>query len=163
MNKPKAKGTAAETAVVKYVRLNGFGGADRQPLRGNRDAGDILLCPGIVLEIKAHKSAGAGQSGAAQLAAWMSQAAAERYNAGAALCPLIVKRTGTTNVAQWWAYLPFQDISDLMGATAHLSFPPATAPICMTVGHLITLLRSAGYGDPNPMQSDTEGPTSCAS
>jgi hypothetical protein len=147
MNKPKNKGTAAESAVVKYMRINGYPGADRQPLRGNRDAGDILLCPGVVLEIKAHKTAGTGQPGAIQLAQWMAQAATERHNAGAALCPLIVKRTGTANVAAWWAYLPFQDIADLIGSTVHLESPPTTAPICMAVGSLVALLRSAGYGD----------------
>jgi len=147
MNKPKAKGTAAETAVVKYMRLNGFGGSDRQPLRGNRDAGDIALCPGIVLEIKAHKSAGTGQPGYTQLAAWMAQSATEQYNAGAAMCPLIVKRTGTTDVGSWFAYLPLGDLTNLVGSAIEMASPPLTAPISMSVAALTQLLRSVGYGD----------------
>jgi len=147
MNKPKAKGTAAETAVVKYMRLNGFGGADRQPLRGNRDAGDILLTAGVVIEVKAHKSAGTGQPGYTQLAAWMGQAATEQYNAGALMCPLIVKRTGTTDVGSWFAYLSLGKLCLLVGGTVELDNPPRTAPVCMSVAAMVQLLRSAGYGD----------------
>ena len=147
MNRPKAKGTQAETACVKYLRLHGFGNADRQPLRGNRDAGDILLCPGIVIEVKAHKTAGTGQPGYTQLASWMGQTAAEQYNAGALMCPLIVKRTGTTDVGSWFAYLSLGKLFLLMGGTLELDNAPRTAPVCMTVGALVALLRSAGYGD----------------
>ncbi len=52
-NPPKEKGTAFETAVVKYLRANGFGQAERRALRGRDDVGDILVCPGIIAECKA--------------------------------------------------------------------------------------------------------------
>lgn len=149
MNKPKAKGTAAETAVVKYARLHGFGGADRQPLRGNRDAGDIGLCPGVVLEIKAHKSAGTGQPAAGQLAVWMAQAETERVNAGALMCPLVVKRTGTVDPGRWWAYMTATVVAELLnGAPIWREHPEASAPICMSVASMVSFLRSNGYGDP---------------
>jgi hypothetical protein len=143
-NPSKQKGTAAETALVRYLRLHGFGGADRQPLRGNRDAGDILLCPGIVIEVKAHKSAGTGQPAPAQLTDWMGQAEAERLNAGAAHAPLVVKRSGTTDPGHWFAWLPAWSVAALMEGVAGL--PNPTAPVGMTVAVLIGLLRRAGYG-----------------
>ena len=148
-NTSKSKGTAAESALVRYMRANGYPGADRQPLRGNRDAGDILLCPGIVIEVKAHKSAGTGQPGHAQLAEWMAQAEAERVNAGAALCPLVVKRAGTADPGRWWAYLPAWACAELMG-TGTFPLPQPSAPICMALGSLVALLRSGGYGSPLP-------------
>lgn len=149
MNKPKAKGTAAESAVVRYMREHGFGGADRQPLRGNRDAGDIALCPGIVLEVKAHRTAGTGQPGAAQLFDWMAQAEAERVNAAAAMCPLVVKRTGTGDVGKWWAYMTAADTARLLnGAPIWIEHPLAGAPICMSVASMVAFLRASGYGDP---------------
>lgn len=149
MNKPKAKGTAAETAVVKYMRDNGFPGADRQPLRGNRDAGDIALCPGIVLEIKSHATAATGQPGPTLLDTWIIQAEAERINAGAAHCPLIVKRKGAgdANVGAWFSYLPAGHLATLIGA--HPDFHAAPFPVCMSVAALTMLLRGAGYGTPS--------------
>ena len=142
MNKPKAKGTAAETAVVRWFREHGFPHSDRQPLRGNRDAGDIALTAGVVLEVKAHRTAAAGQPGPMQLAEWMAQAALERYNAGAAHCPLIVKRAGTADVGRWFAYLPLAELVVLTGGPD----TTRTAPVCLTVAALATLLRDAGYG-----------------
>ena len=41
--------------AVRWFRDHGFPQADRQPLRGNRDAGDLDLAPGVVVEVKAHK------------------------------------------------------------------------------------------------------------
>ena len=144
-NPSKQKGTSCETAVVKYMREHGFGGADRQPLRGNRDAGDILLCPGLVLEVKAHKTAGTGQPPAGQLTDWLGQAEAERLNAGAAHCPLIVKRSGTADVGKYFAWLPAWSVAQLMEGVAGL--PNPSAPVGMTVSVLVGLLRRAGYGD----------------
>lgn len=145
-NPSKNKGTAAETAVVKWARDNGYPGADRQPLRGNRDAGDIDLCPGIVLEIKNHRTAATGQPAPLVLAAWMAQAELERYNAGAAHCPLIVKRGGTSDPGRWFAYITAQTFADLVGVPILL--PNPSAPWCTSLASLVQLLRHAGYGDP---------------
>lgn len=151
MNRSKAKGTAAETAVVRWARLNGFPGADRQPLRGNRDAGDIDLCPGIVLEVKNHAGvAGYGQPAPAQLREWMAQAALERDNAGAAHCPLVVKRAGVADPGRWFAYLPAASLAALIGDKA--AVPDPDAPLCSDVRSMARLLRFAGYGDPLPTE-----------
>jgi hypothetical protein len=145
-NPSKNKGTAAETAVVRWARDNGYPGADRQPLRGNRDAGDVDLCPGIVLEVKNHRTAGTGQPAPLVLAAWMGQAELERHNAGAAHCPLVVKRSGTSDPSRWFAYITAQTFADLVGVPVNL--PNPSAPWCTSLGSLVQLLRHAGYGDP---------------
>lgn len=147
-NPSKQKGTAAETAVVRWSRANGFPGADRQPLRGNRDAGDINLCPGIVLEVKNHAGvASTGQPTKLTLATWMAQAELERVNAGAAHCPLVVKRAGTSDVGRWFAYLPVWSFAELLGAPL-VNFTDRDEPLCTSLDTLAKILRFVGYGDP---------------
>jgi hypothetical protein len=145
-NPSKNKGTAAETAVVRWARTNGFPGADRQPLRGNRDAGDIDLAPGIVLEVKNHAGAAVGQPRPGLLTGWMAQAELERLNAGAGYCPLVVKRGGTSDPGRWFAYIPTWSFARLLGAPEHYLADPA-APWCTDLATLARLLRWAGYGD----------------
>ncbi len=55
MSKSKQKGTAAETAVVKYLKANGFPKAERRALQGSLDKGDISGIDDVVLEVKDHK------------------------------------------------------------------------------------------------------------
>lgn len=107
MNKPKAIGTAAETAVVRWLKTSGFPGADRRTLQGSNDRGDILVCPGFIIEVKVRgraSSAALGQPGPAQLEGWMAELETEMSNAQAKHGFLIVKRKGTTDPGQWWAY-----------------------------------------------------------
>ncbi len=157
MNRSKQRGTAAETAVTRWVRVNGFPHADRQPLRGNRDAGDIALAPGIVLEVKSHALAATGQPAPGQLALWMAQAEAERLNAGAAHCPLVVRRAGTTDVGRWWAYLTAGTFASLVGAPEGGLRHPGL-PVCLFVAHAVGLLRDGGYGQPIEQDAPPDEP-----
>ena len=144
-NPPRAKGTAGETAFVRWARLHGFPMADRQPLRGRLDTGDVDLCPGIVVEIKSYRLP-MGVPTTGQLTAWLGQADTEKRNAGARYCPLVVKRPGTTDVGRWFAYLPMSDFALLTGA-----FVPGRVdidPVMLNVATLAAVLRSCGYGDP---------------
>lgn len=145
MNPSKAKGTAAETLTVRWFRDNGFPMADRQPLRGNRDAGDLDLAPGVVVEVKAHKLP-TGHPTSGQVATWMAQSQLERTNAGAAYCPLVVKRPGTTDVGRWFAFVTFADLAMLTGGFVPRVVDEVT--VTMPVSALAMVLRSAGYGEP---------------
>jgi hypothetical protein len=153
VNPSKNKGTSCESAVVKFARANGFPWAERMALTGAKDCGDVRLTPLgwtaglIVIEVKAHKSAGTGQPGPAQLTEWMAQAEAERLNAGAAHCPLVVKRTGTADVGMYFAYVPAWSVAQLMEGHV-VGLPNLSEPVCMVVAVLVQLLRRAGYGDP---------------
>ena len=79
-NKSKAKGTRAETAVVKFLEEHGIKAA-RQPLAGSNDIGDVRLPDhGIVIEVKAGKQTVAPNR--TQLAEWFRQACEEAANWG---------------------------------------------------------------------------------
>lgn len=61
MSKAKRIGTAAETAVVKYMIECGYPDTKRAVLHGNRDEGDIHIgcdgngIPKIIIEVKSRK------------------------------------------------------------------------------------------------------------
>lgn len=86
MSKSKQKGTAFETAVVRFLQENGFPHAERAPLSGNKDRGDITGTPGLVWECKNHKTL--------ELAKWMNETLVETVNANADAGILVVKRRG---------------------------------------------------------------------
>jgi Holliday junction resolvase len=74
VNRPRRAGTAWETAVARFLRDRGFP-ADRSPLRGARDEGDVTGIPGWVIECKAQRTW--------DLAGWCDEAAREAANAAA--------------------------------------------------------------------------------
>jgi len=144
MSRAKDVGTRAETAIVRWARENGFPGADRGPLRGSKDQGDVLLCPGIIVESKAHKSAASGQPAPKQLFTWLMETDVEAEHAGADFALLVVKRSGTTDAGKWWCYMRIGEWLRLAGA--HLPLPDPSQPVCMSLASAAAVLRSAGYG-----------------
>jgi hypothetical protein len=102
--KSKAKGTAAEREVVRYLQ-NWWPAAERRALSGNKDKGDVAGIPGVVVEVKA--------AATQQLAAWKRETLTERENAGASRCMLVVKRPYKP-VAQWDAYIPAPFLGGLL-------------------------------------------------
>jgi hypothetical protein len=147
MTRPKDIGTAAETAVARYLAANGFPHAERRALRGNLDCGDITGTPGICWEIKGGKAAATASDG--QVAAWLDETEAERINARADVGILVMRRAGIgpANAGRWWAVMPFGTLMFLA--------PIGTRRV-VGVGHPVRLhladacirLRDAGYGDP---------------
>ena len=105
---PKAIGTRAESACRDWLKTNGWPTCDRQPLRGNRDHGDLIVChaPKIVAEVKAGKTAEKASDGL--IRDWLLQTEDEAVNAGADLGVLIVRRFGRPP-ALWDAYMPSSD------------------------------------------------------
>ena len=118
MSFAKQKGTAAETALVRYLQGHGFPNAERRALGGGssgEDLGDITGIPSLAMEVKNAKTY--------QIPAWLKETETERINAKADYGILIMKpnKVGLTKVDQWWAIMP--------------------------VEAMIQLLREAGYGD----------------
>lgn len=99
VNKPKQKGTAAESAVVSFLRTAGFPYAERLALQGGKDRGDITGVPGIVFEVKAVQEYA--------FSAWLTEARVERDNAGADFGMVIAKPrlVGTAKTGQWYALM----------------------------------------------------------
>lgn len=106
MSRQRAKGTAAETAVVRYLQDHGFPHAERRALHGTADKGDITGMGPVVLEVKNCQKL--------ELAAWMSELVVEMYNAKAETGAVVAKRRGTTDAAAWYAILPFGDFVELL-------------------------------------------------
>jgi Holliday junction resolvase len=121
VSKAKQKGTAAETALVRFLQGQGFPGAERRALGGGgagEDLGDITGIPALCMEVKNHATY--------KIPAWLKETEIERINAKADFGILVVKpnKVGMTpdKVGQWWGIMPMQMMMDL--------------------------LREAGYGDP---------------
>ncbi len=100
MSKQRAKGTAAETAVVRYLQDNGFIHAERRALHGINDKGDITGIPGVVIEVKNHAKL--------TLAEWVKELQQEMVNADADFGFVVAKKKGTTNPAEWYAVMPLE-------------------------------------------------------
>lgn len=159
-NPPKAKGTAAETATLRWLRQNGFPWTERLTLTGIHDRGDLSLLPGaaVIAEIKNHATAATGQPGDALLTKWMTETETERTNAGADHAALIVKRKGTTDVGRWFCYLPLGHLVRLdranpadVGTHKVTDLWPAIygQPVCIDVATWVELLRRGGWGTPS--------------
>lgn len=91
-NRSKAKGTRAETQVVKYLTACGFS-AERMALHGNQDMGDVKVTDQhgnvFVLEVKAGQQT--ANPSRAQLTEWIRQTVVESSNSGLP-CHLVVVR-----------------------------------------------------------------------
>ena len=108
MSKQRAKGTSAETAVVKYLKANGFPDADRSPLRGTLDKGDVTGVRNVVIEIKNQKTY--------SIPAWLRELETEISNAQVEHGFLVVKPNGVgaSRVGDWWAIMPLHRLVTLL-------------------------------------------------
>lgn len=106
MSRSKQKGTAAETAVARWLQDNGWPHAERRTLNGVRDRGDITGIIGVCWEIKNQREH--------KLAQWVKELAEEKTNDGADHGILVVKKVGTTNPADWYAVMPLGDLARLL-------------------------------------------------
>lgn len=147
MNKPKAIGTKAETAVVRHLQANGFPHAERRALRGTQDAGDITGCPGLCIEVKGGDAARNASDN--QITAWLAETETERDNADAEIGLLVVQRRGVgpANAGRWWAVLTVDAIR-VMFDDPFSDLGPYDLPVRMLLADAVTLLRAAGYGTP---------------
>src|SRR5688572_28980434 len=106
-NPSKQKGTAAESAVRDCLRASGWPRAERLPLSGACDRGDITgIDPGVVIEVKDCK--------AMDLGGWMREVEVEIANAGADLGAVWHKRRGRTDPAHWFVTKSGGDFMQLL-------------------------------------------------
>jgi hypothetical protein len=147
MNRAKAIGTAAETAVVRAARARGFPWADRYALHGRADIGDVFLCPGVIVEVKGGEWA--KKASDSLIDDWLNETERERINAGAAVGFLVVQRAavGLANAQRWSSWWRLHHLMDLMpsqGIPAELY----DQPVRISLGGALDILRRAGYGEP---------------
>lgn len=108
MSKAKQKGTAAETAVVRWLNINGFPTAERRALTGANDQGDVTGIPGVVVEVKNHKSY--------KIPEWLKETIQEKNNAKADIGLLVIKPNGVgdTRVGEWWVVLTLSEVAVIL-------------------------------------------------
>lgn len=112
VNKPRIKGTFAETAVVNYLQVNGFPYAERRSLKGALDRGDVTGCPGLCFEVKY-----AGVT--PKIGPWLTETGIERLNSGADYGILVVKPLGLgdRSVGSWYAIMTAEDFNQIAVAS----------------------------------------------
>ena len=135
VNKPKRIGTAGESAARDFAQLNGFPWADRRPLKGNKDEGDLLLSPGLIAEVKSGDKA--RNASDQQVTRWLQETETERVNANADLAVLILTRWRKP-VERWWA----------ITQTPAIEIPGPVVQVRMYLGDFLTYARHLGYGTP---------------
>lgn len=122
MSRSKAKGTAAESALVAALRRLGWPHAERLALGGSNDKGDTTGHPGLVFEQKDAKIW--------QAAAWLRETETERINAKADFGILVIKppRIGYPNADKWLTVME-QDAAELLIAQAWEAKAEATGDL----------------------------------
>jgi hypothetical protein len=98
VSKSKQKGTAAETAVVRWLSERTKNRIERRTLSGSNDKGDIAGMDGVVIEVKNHARM--------ELAQWVAELETEIANDNADTGVVIHKKRGTTDVGEWYATMP---------------------------------------------------------
>lgn len=159
-NRPKSIGTAAESAVVAYLRTDGFPHAERRALTGSTDRGDVTGVIGTVIEIKGGKAA--EDASDAQICAWLTETERERANARADIGILVTKRRaiGAKRAQFWWAHVTLGTLLDLAGKpTSEIDPDVMDVPVRLHLADAIHLLRAAGYGDPVTLRRPASGVT----
>jgi len=105
MNPSKQKGTAFERQIADHLRRY-WPYADRAPLTGNKDRGDISGTPGLVWECKNAKTL--------RLSEWLEEAETEATNATADHGILVVKRRGHGAPGEQYAILTLDRLIDIL-------------------------------------------------
>lgn len=148
VNPSKQKGTATETAVTRLAMVSGFQFAERRALAGAADKGDILMCPGFVLEVKGGAAAENASEG--QILNWLIETEKERINAGADRAMLVTKRKGygADRCRFWSAWLWLDEWLETPEWSAIDEWPMPHIPVRVRLEHAFRLARYAGYGDP---------------
>lgn len=112
MSKSRAKGTAAESMVVAFLRRL-WPGAERRALSGAKDRGDVAGTPGVCWEVKSAVGI--------KIPEWLRETEAERVNSGSDLGILVIKPIGfgEKKVGQWAAVMPLEDVLRLLQAAGY--------------------------------------------
>lgn len=116
VNRSKAKGTSAESAVVDHLKL-WFPGCERRTLSGSADKGDVSGIADFVGEVK--------NCGTYDFGGWAREARAEAANASAAYYAAIIKPRGVgdTRVGEWWALTHLDNYASLLAVADRFAEP----------------------------------------
>ncbi len=106
------KGTRWESAIVAYLRGEGFPYAERRALHGAYDKGDITGLPGIVIDGKNYLVI-------KDLSGWLDEAEEERDNADADVGVVWIKRRGYQSPGRAYVLMTGDDLAWLLKAAGY--------------------------------------------
>jgi hypothetical protein len=150
--RPKDKGTAAETAIVRWAAKHRFHNAERLALSGQGDKGDVRLCLGVMIQVKDGYTDKIKSSDGTSLrdrkeptdykvGEWLKAAEAQAKRGKYDIWLLVHKRYGNADPDMWRWFVDGQILAKL------LNIPPGgyTIPYVQLQGYMIPLLlRNAG-------------------
>lgn len=112
MSRSRAKGTAAESMIVAFLR-GLWPGAERRALSGAKDRGDVAGTPGVCWEVKSAVRL--------DIPGWLRETEVERINSGSDLGILVIKLKGygEAKVGEMPALLPLKDLLALLKAAGY--------------------------------------------
>lgn len=157
------KGNQAERDLCRWLRINGLPHAERAVRTGFRtldrtsaDPGDITGTPLILWSVK--------DCAVEQIGKWFDELddMSDHAQTSGCLTLLVLKRRGHADPARWWCWQWQSQYLELYRTWLEgvvidrrripelpLWIPPGTEyPMRMELGHVIPLLRAAGYGSP---------------
>jgi hypothetical protein len=113
-NPSKQKGTSFETMIKNYLNEHGFPDAERTPLKGGADTGDIngiknrVTGRNAIVQCKNQRQF--------QLSQWLDATVSQAKNKGDAIPALVVKRPnkGVTSLGDTYAVLRLDDLIELL-------------------------------------------------
>jgi hypothetical protein len=98
MSAAKSRGTRWESAIVGYLRERGFPYADRVPLSGHRDRGDVTIGPGSPV----HEAKNQARHSFAE---WLDEATQEAGHAAAPFGVVWAHRRGKSSPADGYVVM----------------------------------------------------------
>lgn len=111
VNRPKIKGTAWETQVVKALIRGGWPYAERRALQGAEDKGDLAGVLGVTIEAKNVNKLAFGP--------WLKEAHAERDNAKTEVGVVWAKRRGFTEAEDGFVVMDGRTFMQLLKAAGY--------------------------------------------
>jgi hypothetical protein len=144
VNRPKAIGTAAETAV-KNVLCEYFPDVDRRVLHGSEDHGDMINTGVFCFEVKGGEAAknmkGSREVQEGKLTTWLAQTETERKHAGAEYGVLVTQRGGysAANAGKWWAWVTAETFSYIVNG-----YYVSRNPVRMELNDFLTMIADQG-------------------
>lgn len=143
MSRPRDIGTRAESAIRKVCQASGFPYAERNPLYGAKDRGDINITPGVICEVKAGRAAETASDN--QIVKWLGELETARVNAGALFAILVTKRAGIGhgNAHRWWAHTTLDGLFQVVDVP--MIYPTDDLHVRLTLADMLTLLKREGW------------------
>ncbi len=111
MSAQRDKGTRWESAIVAYLRGEGFPYAERRGLSGAKDRGDLTGIPGVIVEAKSVARL--------DLSGWLDEAERERDNARADIGVVWIKRRGYQSPGRAYVLMTGDDLAWLLRSAGY--------------------------------------------